>query len=95
MEIEDVLRRHPAVADCAVVAVADADWGERVCAALELAPGASLGPDELQAWAKGQLAPYKIPKTIQSVQALPRNAMGKVLKPEVAALFDVGRDTRP
>ncbi len=95
LEIEDVLRRHPAVADCAVVAVADADWGERVCAAIELAPGATLGPEELRAWAKGQLAPYKIPKTIQPVPALPRNAMGKVLKPEVAALFDVGRDPRP
>jgi malonyl-CoA/methylmalonyl-CoA synthetase len=95
LEIEDALRRHPAVADCAVVAVADAEWGERICAAIELAPGATLAQDELQAWAKGQLAPYKIPKVIRPVPALPRNAMGKVLKPEVAALFDARGDTRP
>jgi malonyl-CoA/methylmalonyl-CoA synthetase len=87
LEIEDVLRRHPAVADCAVVAVADPEWGERVCAALELRDAATLKLEELQHWARSQLAPYKVPRDVRCLAALPRNAMGKVLKPTVAALF--------
>jgi malonyl-CoA/methylmalonyl-CoA synthetase len=87
LEIEEILRTHPAIAECAVVGVHDADWGERVSAAVELRTGASLSLDELQQWAKVQLAPYKVPRALQAVPALPRNAMGKVVKPEVAGLF--------
>jgi len=87
LEIEEILRTHPAIAECAVVGVHDEDWGERVSAAVELRTGASLSLDELQQWAKVQLAPYKVPRALQAVPALPRNAMGKVLKPEVAGLF--------
>jgi len=87
LEIEEVLRLHPAIAECAVVGVADDDWGERVSAAVELREGAELSLGELQAWAKSQLAPYKIPRALQEVAALPRNAMGKVVKPRVAGLF--------
>jgi malonyl-CoA/methylmalonyl-CoA synthetase len=87
LEIEEVLRLHPAIAECAVVGVADDDWGERVSAAVELRTGESLSLDELQRWAKSQLAPYKIPRALREVAALPRNAMGKVVKPQVAGLF--------
>jgi malonyl-CoA/methylmalonyl-CoA synthetase len=87
LEIEEVLRQHPAIAECAVVGVPDPEWGERVSAAAELRPGCSLSIDDLQAWAKALLAPYKLPRAFCAVDALPRNAMGKVLKPEVAALF--------
>jgi malonyl-CoA/methylmalonyl-CoA synthetase len=87
LEIEEVLRTHPSIAECAVVGVHDEDWGECVSAAVELRRGASLSLDELQQWAKTQLAPYKIPRALQQVPALPRNAMGKVVKPEVADLF--------
>jgi len=87
LEIEEILRTHPAIAECAVVGVRDEDWGERVSAAVELRTGASLSLDELQQWAKVQLAPYKVPRALQAVTALPRNAMGKVVKPEVAGLF--------
>ena len=52
LEIEEVLRTHPAVAECAVVGVHDEEWGERVSAAVELRPGASLSLDDLQRWAK-------------------------------------------
>jgi malonyl-CoA/methylmalonyl-CoA synthetase len=88
LEIEEVLRTHPAVAECAVVGVLDAEWGERVSAAVELRPGASLSLDDLQRWAKTLLAPYKVPRALAPVEALPRNAMGKVVKPQVARLFD-------
>jgi malonyl-CoA/methylmalonyl-CoA synthetase len=87
LEIEEELRTHPAVAECAVVGIADPDWGERISVAVELAPGAALGLEELQAWSKERLAPYKVPKALCCVDALPRNAMGKVVKPDVAKLF--------
>jgi len=86
LEIEEVLREHPAIAECAVVGIEDEEWGERVCLAVEAA--GPLPPlSELQAWARQRLAPYKLPRDLRCVDALPRNAMGKVVKPEVAKLF--------
>jgi malonyl-CoA/methylmalonyl-CoA synthetase len=88
LEIEEVLRLHPAIGECAVVGVSNDEWGERVSAAVELRPGACLSLADLQDWARNRLAPYKIPRALKPVDALPRNAMGKVTKPEVARLFD-------
>jgi len=88
LEIEETLRTHPAVQDCAVVGVEDPDWGERICAAVELrGSGEALTLDALQRWARERIAPYKIPRALLSVTVLPRNAMGKVTKPEVVKLF--------
>lgn len=87
LEIEDVLRSHPGVADCAVVGVEDPDWGERVCAAVVAAAEAAPDPDELRVFAKERLAPYKVPKDVRVVADLPRNALGKVTKPAVKELF--------
>jgi malonyl-CoA/methylmalonyl-CoA synthetase len=87
LEIEEILRTHPAVAECAVVGVADEEWGERVAAAIELRPSATLALPELQQWAKDRLAPYKVPRLLRTLDALPRNAVGKVVKPDVASLF--------
>lgn len=87
LEIEDALRQHPAVADCAVVGVADLDWGDRVCAALVLAPAGKLDLEDIRAFAKERLAPYKVPKDFLVVSSLPRNAMGKVTKLDVRLLF--------
>jgi malonyl-CoA/methylmalonyl-CoA synthetase len=87
LEIEEELRMHPAIAECAVIGVEDPEWGERISAAVELRPGATLELDQLQRWAKPRLAPYKIPRALRCVSQLPRNAMGKVVKPEVRALF--------
>jgi malonyl-CoA/methylmalonyl-CoA synthetase len=88
LEIEEVLRTHGAIAECAVVGVPDDEWGERVSTAVELTPGSALALDELQGWAKARLAPYKVPRALTVVTALPRNAMGKVVKPDVARLFE-------
>lgn len=88
LEIEDVLRSHEGVADCAVVGVPDAEWGERVCAAVVRRPASEVSADELRTWAKDRLAPYKVPKQILLVPDLPRNPMGKVTKPLVRTLFD-------
>jgi malonyl-CoA/methylmalonyl-CoA synthetase len=89
LEIEDVLREVFGVRDCAVVGVPDADWGERVCAAVVVGDGSGGAPNEahLRAHAKERLAPYKVPKDFVFVPELPRNAMGKVNKPEVRKLF--------
>jgi malonyl-CoA/methylmalonyl-CoA synthetase len=87
LEIEEVLREHPAVKECAVVGVQDDYWGERVCAALVLYAGKHLTLDELKEWASDKVAKYKIPKQIIVLETLPRNAMGKVTKPDVKTLF--------
>ena len=87
LEIEDVIRAHPSVETCAVVGVADPAWGERVCAAVELSDGCELTLAELHTWSAARLAPYKIPRALKCVPSLPRNAMGKVVKPDVAAWF--------
>lgn len=85
LEIEEVLRRHPAVRECAVVGVPDEEWGDVVCAAV-VADGDVEG-DELRGFAAEHLAPYKLPRRWLTVPDLPRNAMGKVTKPAVKALF--------
>jgi malonyl-CoA/methylmalonyl-CoA synthetase len=87
LEIEEVLREHPAIAECAVVGVEDEEWGQRVCVGVEVRPDKSLSREDLAGWAKTRLAPYKVPRDLRVVVALPRNAMGKVMKPEVAKLF--------
>jgi malonyl-CoA/methylmalonyl-CoA synthetase len=87
LEIEEVLRGHPSVAECAVVGLPDEEWGERVAAAVELRPAASLTLDDMRTFLKDRLAIYKVPSALATPDSLPRNAMGKVLKPAVRALF--------
>ncbi len=87
LEIEEVLRTHPEVVDCAVVGVADSDWGERVCAAVVARPNRSPEPSALRAWAAERLSPWKVPREVLLVAELPRNALGKVVKTEVRVLF--------
>ncbi len=87
LEIEEALRQHPAVAECAVVGVPDPEWGERVATAVVLREGKILDLPGLRSWAKEVLASHKIPSRLLVLDALPRNAMGKVMKPAIAAMF--------
>jgi malonyl-CoA/methylmalonyl-CoA synthetase len=87
LEIEQELLAHPAIAECAVVGLPDPEWGERVAAALHLRTGKSLDLATLRDWCRARLAIYKIPSRLQLVDALPRNAMGKVLKRQVTEAF--------
>jgi malonyl-CoA/methylmalonyl-CoA synthetase len=87
LEIEEVLREHPDVTECAVVGVADVEWGERVCAAVVARPQSTVAGAALRDWARERLASYKVPSRVLIVRELPRNAMGKVTKQEVRKLF--------
>ena len=87
LEIEEVLRAHPAIRECAVVGIEDPEWGERVGAALNLHRGESLTLEELRTWGKKRLAPYKIPTRVVFVDDFPRNPLGKVQKALLKKLF--------
>ncbi len=86
-EVEDVLFAHPAVLDAAVIGVPDTRWGERVHAVIVLRPGADVSADELSAHVRARLAGYKVPKTVEFVDDLPKNVTGKVLKRELRASY--------
>ena len=83
LEIEAVLLTHPDIKEVAVVGVPDQVWGERIVAALVLRAGANLTTESLRAWGKERLATYKVPKEAVIIEELPRNAMGKVSKPDL------------
>lgn len=87
LEIEAALLEHPLIAECAVIGLPDDTWGEAVTAVVVLKSDASLELAALREWCKGRLSVYKIPQRLLAVKELPRNAMGKVTKPAVRALF--------
>jgi malonyl-CoA/methylmalonyl-CoA synthetase len=80
LEIEEVLRSHPAIKECAVIGIEDPEWGERVGAALILQRGEDITLAEIRTWGKTRLATYKVPTRVVIVDDLPRNALGKVTK---------------
>ncbi|MFC4113148.1 acyl-CoA synthetase [Nonomuraea zeae] len=86
-EVESVLYEHPAVAECAVIGVPDDRWGEVGKALVVLRPESSAGTDELLKHLDGRLARFKIPKYLQFVPELPKNAAGKLLKAPLRTLY--------
>ena len=84
LAIEEALRRHPDVRDAAVVGVPDETYGQVVAAAVMPRANASPSPDALITFLRGELAPYQLPRIIRIVDDVPRNAMGKVIKPALA-----------
>jgi long-chain acyl-CoA synthetase len=83
IEVEEALAQHPDVVDVAVIGVPDERWGETVKAVVIARPGADPDPDDLIAFARERLAGYKLPRSIEFVDELPRTASGKVLKREL------------
>ena len=84
-EVERVLYEHPAVAECAVVGVPDSRWGEVGHALVVLRDGATATPEDILGFLDGRLARYKIPRTVLLVDALARNASGKLLRHQMRA----------
>ncbi len=89
-EVEDVLSQHPDIAEVAVAGLPSKEWGETVAAWVVPTPGAAASPEaasvlssRLQEFAAGQLAPYKCPREVHVVAALPRNALGKIQRHEL------------
>jgi acyl-CoA synthetase (AMP-forming)/AMP-acid ligase II len=80
IEVENVLAKHPAVADCAVIGIADVKWGEAVQACIVLRPGASATEAELIDYCRERIARYKCPRHVVFLEAMPRNPSGKILK---------------
>jgi len=79
-EVEEVLFKHPQIADVAVIGTPDEQWGEQVVAVITPRPGETISDEELTEWCRRDLSGYKVPRQYVVVDALPRNASGKVLK---------------
>jgi acyl-CoA synthetase (AMP-forming)/AMP-acid ligase II len=90
-EVENALYSHPKVADVAVIGVPDAKWGEAVKACVVVKAGEELGEAELIAHARTLIAGYKCPKSVDFIEALPRNPSGKILRRELRAPYWVGK----
>src|SRR5690606_17000223 len=86
-EVENALYGHPAIAEVAVIGVPSEKWGEEVKAIVVLRPGCQATHAELDNWARTRIGAYKVPKSFDFVEALPRSAAGKVLKRELRAPF--------
>ena len=93
-EVENALFKHPEIADVAVVGVPDDRWGEAVKAIVVAEQGKSPDPAEIISWAKTQIAGYKVPKSVDFIDALPRNPSGKILRRELRDPYWEGRDRK-
>ena len=86
-EVESVLLSHPDIDEAVIIGVADLEWGQEPRAIVVLKPGASVTEADIISYCKPHLAGFKRPRSVQFVEALPRNAMGKVLRKELREKF--------
>ena len=87
-EVEEELRQHPDIVEVSVVGIPAGSTGETVAAAVVLRPGAQLDERALRSWGKERLAAYKVPHRFVSVDELPKSMLGKVIRKDVAKLFE-------
>ena len=93
-EIEAALDQHPEIYDVAVFGIPSEEWGEAVHATVVLSPGSSLTGEEITAFARENLASYKVPRSVDFTGELPRTGSGKVLKRQLRAPYWAGRTVR-
>lgn len=91
-EVESAIFGHPDVLEVAVIGVPDDKWGEVVKAVCVPKPGASINPDNIISWSRERIAGFKVPKSVDVIPALPRNASGKILRKDLRAPYWEGRD---
>jgi long-chain acyl-CoA synthetase len=89
-EIEDVILRHPAVFEVAVIGIPDEKWGESVKAIVVLKQGQKVTEGDIINFCKDHLASYKKPKSVEFINAIPKSSLGKVLKKELRGKYWVG-----
>jgi acyl-CoA synthetase (AMP-forming)/AMP-acid ligase II len=91
-EVESAIYGHPDVAEVAVFGVPDAKWGEAVKAACVPRPGHTIDEDSVIAWARTRIAGFKAPKSVDVIEALPRNPTGKILRRALRDPYWEGRE---
>ncbi len=91
-EVESAIFGHPDVLEVAVIGVPDDKWGESVKAVCVAKPGVQLDSDSVMSWARERIAAFKVPKSVDVIAALPRNASGKILRKDLRAPYWEGRE---
>lgn len=91
-EVESAIYGHPDVLEVAVIGIPDAKWGEAVKAVCVPKSGVTIDPDTIIAWARERIAGFKVPRSVDIIPALPRNASGKILRKDLRAPYWEGYD---
>jgi fatty-acyl-CoA synthase len=91
-EVESAIYGHPAVQEVAVIGVPDEKWGEAVKAVCVPKPGMTIDADDIIAWSRERIAGFKVPKSIDVIDVLPRNPSGKILRKDLRAPYWAGRE---
>jgi acyl-CoA synthetase (AMP-forming)/AMP-acid ligase II len=91
-EVESAIYGHPDILEVAVIGVPDDKWGEAVKAVCAPKPGHTIDPDSIIGYAREKIAGFKVPKSVDIIDALPRNASGKILRKDLRAPYWAGRD---